>query len=200
LIVGTDLWWLPEDVFTSMEELRIIEISMNKIVYLPRDLISNNRKLEKFIFEDNKIQVVDIEFPSSLKEVNLLANQCIDRNVPSKHARTVEEFNKIVSEKCGSSTSKKVKELEWKIRNKMYETERDITAPTYGYASSIPISVEIEGYKNWFVFLSCLSAFLVVGWAGTAFVLMKRLSDISSGDQHYLVSMDANARRELFEE
>jgi len=196
LIVGTDLWWLPEDIFTPMENLKIIEISMNKIVYLPRNLLSNNRRLEKFTFDDNKIQVVDLQFPSSLKEVSLLANQCIDRSVPSNHAKTIAEFNRIVAQKCGSSTANRVRELEWRIRNKNLDPE--VTIEPYGYFPDP--ALEIENYKNWFVFLTCMCAFLVLGWAGTAFILIKKMNDITHGDQHYLVSMDTNNRREFLEE
>lgn len=207
LIVGTELWWLPEDVFTPMEDLRILEISMNKIIYLPRDLISNNRRLEKFLFQDNRIQVVDLVFPSTLKEISLDANKCIDRSMPSREARNVDEFNRIVSQKCGSSTSRRVKDLEHKIKNNKGDLQPEImnvAGAAFEFAASIPGTtlspLQAESYKNWFIFLSCMCAFLVIGWAGTAFVLVKRLNDLASGDQHYLVSMDANTRREFLEE
>ncbi|KAG5666658.1 hypothetical protein PVAND_014673 [Polypedilum vanderplanki] len=209
-IVGTEVFWLPEDTFSVMEDLRKLEIAANKIVYLPRDLLVYNRKLETVSFMDNKIEVIDIEFPDTLRAIDLSANQCIDRTFPSDKARTVEELNKIVIERCGSSTAKRVKELEKRVRDLQNNVTNPsdlkddvvkVTGAAMTFAASIPhASFENENYKTWFVFLTCLCVFLIIGWAGTAFVLMRKLNDMAHGDHHYLVSMDANTRREFLEE
>jgi hypothetical protein len=213
LIVGTNLFWLPEDVFNGLDNLRILEITANKLQYLPRDLIVSNRRLEKFIFDDNKIEVVDLQFPSTLKEIRLLANQCIDRKMPSPEAKSVEEFNKIVAVKCGSSAAKRVIELEAKLSKKIFsepgELENDVmkvAGAAIGFTASIPSQFTTsrdDTFKAWFIATSILSIFLIIGWIGTAFIMMKRINDMANGDHHYLVAMEATAserRREWLEE
>lgn len=201
MIIGTELWWLPEDVFQPLTNLRHLEISMNKIQYLPKDLIVTNYKLERVWFQDNKIQVVDLVFPTSLKEVKLDANQCIDRIVPSNEVKTIEEFNKVVAQKCGSSTARRVRELEWKIRNQIcLPNEEEVGCGHRCDYASFAAFQSADSYKSWNVLLTCTCVFLIVGWAGTAFVLMKKLNDITHGDQHYLVSMNANNRQDYCED
>jgi hypothetical protein len=70
-VIGTELFWLPEDVFFDMTELRELKMPSNKLMYLPAELLSKNLKLEKFLFSDNKLEVVDLQFSTSLKEIDL---------------------------------------------------------------------------------------------------------------------------------
>lgn len=68
------------------------------------------------------------------------------------------------------------------------------------FAATIPhsgsfITAESD-YKAWFIIFAFFCAFLVIGWAGTAFVMMKRINEITNGDHQYLINMDFNANRD----
>lgn len=70
-IIATELFWLPEDVFYDMGELREIKLTANKLVYLPAELLSKSYKLERFLAADNKLEIVDLQFGGSLKKIDL---------------------------------------------------------------------------------------------------------------------------------
>lgn len=70
-IIATQLFWLPEDVFYDMTELRVLKLVSNQLVFLPADFLSRNLKLEKFLAQDNRLEIIDLQFGMSVKEVDL---------------------------------------------------------------------------------------------------------------------------------
>lgn len=48
-------------------------------------------------------------------------------------------------------------------------------------------------FKVWFIILTFFSAFLIIGWAGSVFVMMRRINDIANGDHQFLMNTDFSA-------
>lgn len=51
-------------------------------------------------------------------------------------------------------------------------------------------------FKVWFIILTFFCTFLIIGWAGSVFVMMRKINDISNGDHQFLMNMDFNANGE----
>lgn len=74
-IIGTQLFWLPEDIFFDMPELRELKLSANRLVYLPAGLLNGNPKIEKFLAPTNMLEIIDLQFSNEIKEIDLQVSE-----------------------------------------------------------------------------------------------------------------------------
>lgn len=71
---------LPNDLFKGMDSLTFLDISFNKFKTLPETISHNLRHIEYLVANHNGISKIHVDFikMTSLKQVELNANDCID--------------------------------------------------------------------------------------------------------------------------
>jgi len=117
-ITKTTINSIAVDTFANLENLRELYLDFNQLIYLPGDLLVNNQRLEKFSCNNNELEVIDVIFSSSMKQIRLWNNICIDNGI--NNASEIYRLNDEVAERCAVSTESLLKVL-----NIVYEKKTD---------------------------------------------------------------------------
>ena len=104
VIQNTKISWLPENVFNNLPQLEKFSITSGHIKILPGSLFKMNPKLNIFFANATDLEVIEIEFSSSVASVSLVGNLCYRANATS--ASEVQSLNKSIKKNCFSSTQK----------------------------------------------------------------------------------------------
>jgi hypothetical protein len=127
------------------------------------------------------------------------ANKCIHRSAPSREVATISDLNQIIRTHCASSTYKKLiflhKSLSTLDTSQSQKILDDLVRISGSAIELESIYASENSYKIWFYVLIFFCSFLMLGWAGTAWMMLKRLSDITNGDHQFLMNMDFNGNR-----
>lgn len=109
-IIGTELSWLSEGTFMNMRELRVLKLSANKLVYLPADMLINNLKLEKFLAPDNRLETIDLQFSSNIKEIDLQVSKkvikIVDKTSPFRPTNASPAATRVLSSRASQNSTK----------------------------------------------------------------------------------------------
>lgn len=115
-IEKTRISFLPRDTFADLENLQELAMDWNHINYLPQNLLANNGKLVMFSMNYNQLEVINFQFPSTIRNVQLKNNTCIDTIINND----VDTLNYEIARKCSASLDS-IK----KILNYVYEVKTD---------------------------------------------------------------------------
>lgn len=98
-IEGTRISFIPNDTFADLTNLQDLRMDGNHVNYLPYNLLENNRKIIMFSMNNNQLKVINMKFPSTITNVQLKNNTCIDRIMNND----VDTFNDEIARKCSAS-------------------------------------------------------------------------------------------------
>lgn len=127
-ISGTQISWLPEDLFKFLVNLQTLNLSGNKIKYLPMNLLKQNKNLKTFAAKNNRIERIDLLFSESVAVADLTGNECINEFVIGY--KNVRQLNEMVRSKCkvdDETNFQKINEpdeCQTKLRAKIEENEK----------------------------------------------------------------------------
>lgn len=93
------LTWLPGDVFYELVNLVELRIKKNlMLTYLPANLFAKNSKLDKIVFDSNRLMIIKAKLPTTLSLVSF-KEMCIDKKY-SKDKANIREINLDLQNNC----------------------------------------------------------------------------------------------------